>query len=94
MERARERDFVISAFKEGNKIIAKQLSFYILQPAAITTTFQFWSILRPVSKVSLLHLAAFWGWEDLVTELVSVYGCSIVCRDEEEHIPLHYAAYN
>ena len=44
--------------------------------------------------VSLLHLAAYWGWRNVVTALVSVYKCAANCKDEEGHIPLHYAAYN
>ena len=44
--------------------------------------------------VSLLHLAAYWGWRNVVTALVSVYNCAANCKDELGHIPLHYAAGN
>ena len=44
--------------------------------------------------MSSVHLAAHWGWIDVVTELVSVHGCSIDCKDDKQHVPVHYAAYN
>ena len=47
-----------------------------------------------LALVSLLHLAAYWGWRNVVTALVSVYKCAANCKDEKGHIPLHYAAYN
>ena len=92
-ERQEEEDYVI-AFKSGNKLVAEQLLPRIPQPAAITTTFNFSSRYLPLALVSLLHLAAYWGWRNVVTALVSVYKCSANCKDEEGHIPLHYAAYN
>ena len=88
-----EEDYVI-AFKSGNKLVAEQLLPRIPQPAAITTTFEFSSRYFPSALVSLLHLAAYWGWRNVVTALVSVYKCAANCKDEEGHIPLHYAAYN
>ena len=89
-DEAIERDCV-SAFKEGNKLMAEQLLFRIPQPASVTTRFQFGSMTR---MVSLLHLAAYWGWEGVAADLVSVHGCSIECRDKDEYSPLHYAAYS
>ena len=88
-----EEDYVI-AFKSGNKLVAEQLLPRIPQPAAITTTFEFSSRYFPSALVSLLHLAAYWGWRNVVTALVSVYKCAANCKDEKGHIPLHYAAYN
>ena len=88
-----EEDYVI-AFKSGNKLVAEQLLPRIPQPAAITTTFEFSSRYGPSALVSLLHLASYWGWRNVVTALVSVYKCAANCKDEEGHIPLHYAAYN
>ena len=91
----REKEYCVGAFKEGNKLMAEQLLSRIPQPAAVTTTFKFTALPRVLLKmVSLLHLAAYWGWEDVVTELVSVHGCSIECKDGKKHIPLHYAAYS
>ena len=90
--RQEEEDYVI-AFKSGNKLVAVQLLPRIPQPAAITTTFKF-SYHGVLALVSLLHLAAYWGWRNVVTALVSVYKCAANCKDERGHIPLHYAAYN
>ena len=87
-----EEDYVI-AFKSGNKLVAEQLLPRIPQPVAITTTFKF-SYFPVVALVSLVHLAAYWGWRNVVTALVSVYKCAANCKDEKGHIPLHYAAYN
>ena len=84
--RRQEEDYVI-AFKSGNKLVAVQLLPRIPQPAAITTTFKFsYGVL---ALVSLLHLAAYWGWRNVVTALVSVYKCAANCKDEKGHIPLH-----
>ena len=88
-----EKDYVI-AFKSGNKLVAEQLLPRIPQPAAITTTFKFGSRYPLLALVSLLHLAAYWGWRNVVTALVSVYKCAANCKDKKGHIPLHYAAYN
>ena len=92
-EGGREEQYII-AFKNGNKLMAEQLLPSIPQPATITTTFK--SRLYPfaLSLVSLLHLAAYWGWRNVVTSLVSVYNCAANCKDEKGHIPLHYAASN
>ena len=48
--------------------------------------------IRGEMMVSLLHLAAYWGWYDIAVRLVTVHQCSAECKDEEGHIPLHYAA--
>ena len=71
----KEVDYVI-AFKSGNKLVAEQLLPRIPQPAAITTTFEFSSRYPLLALVSLLHLAAYWGWRNVVTSLVSVYKCA------------------
>ena len=90
--RQEEEDYVI-AFKSGNKLAAEQLLPRVSQPAAITTTFKF-TRYRLLALVSLLHLAAYWGWRNVVTVLVSVYKCAANRKDDRRHIPLHYAAYN
>ena len=92
LQQQEKEDYVI-AFKSGNKLVAEQLLPRIPQPAAITTTFKF-SWYGVLALVSLLHLAAYWGWRNVVTALVSVYKCAANCKDEKGHIPLHYAAYN
>ena len=72
--------------------MAEQLLPSIPQPATITTTFKSRVYHIELSLVSLLHLAAYWGWRNVVTSLVSVYNCAANCKDEDGHIPLHYAA--
>ena len=64
------------------------------QPATITTTFKSRLSFTELSLVSLLHLAAYWGWRNVVTSLVSVYNCAANYKDEKGYIPLHYAASN
>ena len=90
-EGRREEQYII-AFK--NKLMAEQLLPSIPQPATITTTFKSRLYRTELSLVSLLHLAAYWGWRNVVTALVSVYNCAANCKDEKGHIPLHYAASN
>ena len=46
-----------------------------------------------VTAVSLLHLAAYHGWKDIVTALVEVHNCTVFVKDQKNHTPLHYAAY-
>ena len=95
MAEGRQEEQYITAFKNGNKLMAEQLLPSILQPATITTTFNSRLYLTEIiSLVSLLHLAAYWGWRNVVTSLVSVYNCAANCKDERGNIPLHYAASN
>ena len=98
MDEGRREEQYIIAFKNGNKprnkLMAEQLLPSIPQPATITTTFKSRLYDIELSLVSLLHLAAYWGWRNVVTALVSVYNCSAKCKDEMGHIPLHYAASN
>ena len=90
-----KRQDIELAFKTGDKIVAEKLLPRVLQPSDITTAFDFdiADVLGPVS-VSLLHLAAFWGWMDTVTTLVGKYGMATNREDSNGHIPLHYAACN
>ena len=89
-----DEDYLI-AFKSGNKLVAEQLLPSIPEPATITTTFKMSDLYSSaISLVSLLHLAAYWGWKNIVNALVSVYKCAANCKDEKGHIPLHYAARN
>ena len=93
-EGRREDQIYIIEFKTGNKLMAEQLLPSIPQPATITTTFKSRLYHLELSLVSLLHLAAYWGWRNVVIALVSVYNCAANCKDEKGHIPLHYAASN
>ena len=95
-EEQHDEEDCISAFKRGNKLMAEQLLPRIPLPAVrtITTLFQLNPNWRMCSMVTLLHLAAYWGWGDVVTALVSVYYCAANNKDSDRQIPLHYAAYN
>ena len=89
-----EEDYLI-AFKSGNKLVAEQLLPSIPEPATITTKFKMSDLFYgAISLVSLLHLAAYWGWRNIITALVSVYKCAANSKDKKGHIPLHYAALN
>ena len=76
--------------------MAEQLLPRIPLPAvrAVTTTFQLDADFVVCSMVTVLHLAAYWGWGNVVTALVSVYYCAANSKDSEGQIPLHYAAHN
>ena len=84
------------AFKAGDKILAENLLPRVLQPSGIMVTFDFdvYKDMLRAASVSLLHLAAFWGWMDTVTTLVVEYGIATNREDNKGHRPLHYAAYN
>ena len=86
----------VRAFRSGNKLMAEQLLPRIPLPAvrAVTTTFKLIPGLVLCSMVTLLHLAAYWGWGNVVTALVSVYYCAANSKDSRGQTPLHYAAYN
>ena len=87
-------DECVYAFKSGNKKVAEQLLSSI-RPAMVRTTLHSrMYLLGSVAVVSLLHLAAYWGWKDIAICLVTVHECVANWRDGEEHTPLHYAAYN
>ena len=79
-----ERDCV-TAFEEGNHERAIQLSSRLKDPAALTTEFKIFGKLS--TNVSLLHLAAYHGWLDIIK---MVKKCSY--RDCYGNTPLHYAA--
>ena len=86
----------VRAFTSRNKLMAEQLLSRIPLPAvrAVTTTFKLHAFFGVCSMVTLLHLAAYWGWGNVVTALVSVYYCAANSKDSKGQIPLHYAAYN
>ena len=86
----------INAFKRGNKLMAEQLLPRMPLPAVrtITTTFQLSPTWVMSSMLTLLHIAAYWGWGDVVIALVSVYYCAANSKDSRGRIPLHCAALN
>ena len=85
------------AFKIGNKRMAEQLLPCIKTVDVRTTSKSLWysatDKTRTVAKVSLLHLAARWGWIDIAILLVTKHRSSAQWRDDEGSIPLHYAAH-
>ena len=89
----------VAAFKSGNKRDAEHLLTVMTIPA-VAVNIRFQSLLcvdrgeREVARVSLLHLAAYWGWKDIAARLVAVHRCSATGEDDEGHVSLHYAAYN
>ena len=91
-EGRQEEDYAIAFKTDETKLVAEQLLPRIPQPAGIKTTFKFSNWYPLLATVSLLHLAAHWGWRNVVTALVSVYKCAADYKDEKGHIPLHYAA--
>ena len=91
-ELTQEEEKCVSAFKNGNMLMAEQLLPLISQPAAITTTYSLLMTDKLSEAVSLLHLAASWGWKNTIDALVSVYKCTADNRDNLGQTPLHYAA--
>ena len=85
----------IYAFLRGNKLMAEQLLPRIPLSAVctFTTKFKLPNFIRMCSMVTLLHLAAYWGWGDVVTALlVSVYYAAKT-KDDGGRTPSHYAAH-
>ena len=82
-------DACVDAFVEGNKREAVRLLPLITRPAAVRTD-------RPIylmgERVSLLHYAAYHGWQDVVCELVTRYNCSVNYCDSKGQTALQYAA--
>ena len=86
----------LSPFVLGDHDKALQLLPSLQQPAAIRTLCVCCNIdsdRKLCTDVSLLHLAAFHGWIEIVISLVSRYDCNTQCRDSWKQTPLHYAAY-
>ena len=86
----------LNSFVTGDHEKALQLLPSLRQPAAIRTLCICCNIdsgRKLCTDVSLLHLAAFHGWMEIVISLVSMYDCNTQCRDSWKQTPLHYAAY-
>ena len=80
----------VTAFKQGNHDQAVQLLPQLQQPGDVTTEFNLNNI-PPNRDVTLLHLAAYHGWLDIIKTVqqhILVYDC----RDSEGLTLLHYAA--
>ena len=80
------------AFEGGNKQYVKRMLPQIEQPADIKITTNV-----PHGKPlvnSLLHLAAAYGWMDIIIDLITKYKCATNCKDSTGRTPLHYAVIN
>ena len=78
----------VTAFKQGNHDQAVQLLPQLQQPGDVTTEFKMpirWQK-QPSTNVTLLHLAAYHGWLDIVKRLYIPD-----CRDSSDRTPLIYA---
>ena len=92
----RQQQQLVSAFKSGNMHLVEQLltSIRPVVVSSLRTQFKSLTFAGEVAMVSLLHLAAYWGWKDIAVCLVAVHNCSPMWKDEEGDTSLHYAAYN
>ena len=81
----------VEAFKQRDHDKALQLLPSLQQLAAVRTSYNILPLIPCwlSTDVSLLHLAAFNGWMDIIAILVDKYGCSSQCCDRDT---LHYAA--
>ena len=82
----------VEAFQNGHKNTAEQLLPHLPSPASVITEFSFRG--NRVSNVSLLHLAAYNGWEDIAALLATEYHCDVTGKDECGRTALHYACIN
>ena len=83
-------DVIVKAFKNGDRDMVERLLPSIPRPAHnVMARFQFPARSSCLMRmVSLLHLAAYHGWKDIVATLVEVHGCSVSVKDEGD-ITLH-----
>ena len=83
----------VAAFKQGNHDQAIQLLPQLQQPGDVTTEFNLNTKQKSLSNrdVTLLHLAAYHGWLDIIKTLQQ-YIFEYDCKDSEGLTPLHYAA--
>ena len=85
----------LEAFETGNKQDAERLLPQIQQPADITKTpYSIPGMMWGTRLVTLLHLAAYNGWMDIIITLITKYKCYTDCSDTDGLTPLHYAAKN
>ena len=81
----------VAAFKQGNHDQAVQLLPQLQQPGDVTTEFNIY-IKRGINRdVTLLHLAAYHGWLDVI-KIVQKTTLEYDCRDSAGFTLLHYAA--
>ena len=80
-----------SAFQRGDKEAAVYLLPCTDDIANIWTWFSS-STHYFMCYVSLLHLAAYHGWLDVIDNLITIYGFRVHHTDSKGHSLLHYAA--
>ena len=84
----------VKAFKRGNHEEASYFLPRIPLPATVRTIYRpEWDhhFVSP-REITLLHLAAQNGWEDICEELILKYKCDPKCTDDQNvYTPMHYA---
>ena len=78
----------VAAFKQGDHDEAERLLHWLQRPEDITTEFE----IPPsqLTKVTLLHIAVYHGWLDIIKTMKDSFNCN--CTDSAGSTPLHYAA--
>ena len=84
----------VRAFKSGKKCEVQLLLPRLSKAVVRTTRFELRLIGVVTSVVSMLHVAAFKSWLDIVTDLIVACECEANLRDDRGRTPLHYAAFN
>ena len=78
----------VAAFKQGDHDEAERLVHRLQRPGDITTEFRIPP--HQLTKVTLLHLAAYHGWLDIIKIIKDFFNCN--CTNSTGSTPLHYAA--
>ena len=93
-------DLCVEAFKYGDKQDAERLLPQLIKPANIRTAHGTAGAHMPrynrcyTEQMSLLHLAAHYGWMDIAIDLITKYKCDTNCKDSDGCTPLHHAVIN
>ena len=92
---AREKDLIERFVKELNKEIKTKCAEAFKTGNHAEAVMFLPCVQKPKElDCSLLHLAAAWGWADIVEELITKYGIDSASLDSLLKTPLHEAAYN
>ena len=97
MKKTRVDDPILLAYEQGDYETALRLLPTLRKPVNIRTSYNIVPHIPDLANaddVTLLHLAAYNGWLDIVTGLVDEYDCDSKCCDSKGQTPLHYAAYS
>ena len=73
----------LKAFKNGEKEEAIGLLPVVLNPHR----------LKDYNQKTILHLACYHGWIDIVMKLINEYQFDLKCRDSNDNTPLHFACF-